>query len=71
LSNATVPILVEKLLYTRQEAADLLRVSVGTVDNLIERGELRFRRVGGAIRGRVLIPRTEILRFAEGTETQG
>jgi excisionase family DNA binding protein len=68
LSTATAPIPGERLLYTRKETADLLRVSVGTVDNLIERGELHFRRVGGAIRGRVLIPRAELLRFCEGTE---
>ena len=68
MSTATAPILRERLFYTRQETADLLRVSVGTVDNLIERGELHFRRVGGAIRGRVLIPRTELVRFCQVAE---
>ena len=42
---------LEKLFYSRNETAQLLGVSVGTIDNLIDRGELPFTRIGGPMRG--------------------
>ena len=64
MSSATIPNFLDKLFYSREETAQLLGISVGSVDNLIERGELSFRRVGGPVRGRVLVPRAELLKFA-------
>jgi excisionase family DNA binding protein len=51
------------LVLTREETAGALRLSLRTVDNLIARGELRVRRVGR----RVLIPCTEVERFADNS----
>jgi len=66
----TPPIPTEhKILLSRQEAAPLLGISWRMLDELVKRGEIRIRRVGGPIRGRVLFSRTELQRFAEGTET--
>jgi len=48
-----------KLLYSKQEAAEMLSVSVRTIDNLILNGELVTRRVGS----RVLIPYSSLLQF--------
>jgi excisionase family DNA binding protein len=48
-----------KLLHSKVEAADLLNVSVRTIDNLIASKELSVRRIGR----RVLIPRTVLLNF--------
>jgi excisionase family DNA binding protein len=59
----------DKILLNRQEAALLLGISASLLDNLVQRGEIRIRRVGGPIRGRVLFSRTELQRFAEVTET--
>jgi excisionase family DNA binding protein len=59
----------EKFLLSRQEAAQLLGISTSSLDNLVSRGEIRIRRVGGPIRGRVLFTRTELQRFAEVNET--
>ena len=60
----------EKILFNRHEAACLLGISPDLLDVLVRRGEIRIRRVGGAIRGRVLFTRTELKRFAEEvTET--
>jgi excisionase family DNA binding protein len=50
-----------KLLYSRQETAEALSLSVSTVDVLIGRGMLRARRQGR----RVLVPSSEIQRFAK------
>ncbi len=55
----------EKILLNRYEAAQLLGISWRTLDDLVRRGEIRIRRVGGPIRGRVLFPRSELQRFAE------
>ena len=66
----TPPIPTEhKILLSRQEAAQLLGISWRMLDELVKRGEIRIRRVGGPIRGRVLFSRLELQRFAEGTET--
>ncbi len=58
----------EKLLLNRYEAARLLGISVDLLDNLVRHGEIRIRRIGGSIRGRVLFTRNELQRFAEVTE---
>jgi excisionase family DNA binding protein len=59
----------QKILLSRQEAAQLLSISWRMLDELVKRGEIRIRRVGGPIRGRVLFSRSELQRFAERTET--
>jgi len=59
----------DKILLTRHEAAQLLGISWRMLDELVRRGEIRIRRVGGPIRGRVLFSRSELLRFVEATET--
>ena len=56
----------EKILLSRHEAAELLGISWRLLDQLVRRGEISFKRVGGPIRGRVLFSRSELLRFAEG-----
>jgi len=58
----------EKLLLSRYEAAQVLGISWRTLDELVRRGEIRIRRVGGPIRGRVLFSRSELQRFAEAIE---
>jgi excisionase family DNA binding protein len=49
----------EVLAFSRREAADMLRVSLRTVDYLLASGELRSRRIGR----RVVIPRMEVERL--------
>ena len=56
----------ERLLYSKNEAVELLGLSLRTIDYLIARGELKARRVGPK---RVMIPRTELERFASGEQT--
>ena len=51
-----------EILFTREEAAEALRLSLRTVDKLLADGQIAVRRVGR----RVLIPRAEIERFAGG-----
>ena len=48
-----------RLLHSKVEAAQMLNVSLRTIDNLIAYRELAPRRIGR----RVLIPHSEILRF--------
>jgi excisionase family DNA binding protein len=50
----------ERLAYSIQESADLLGVDYFSVYRLIQRGKLRACR---ALRGKLLIPRTELLRL--------
>lgn len=50
-----------KLLYTRKEAAELLSISVGSLQILISRGDIRIRRFGS----RQLIPHEELERLAK------
>lgn len=57
---------MEALLIGRHEAAAALGVSLRTLDYLIGRGELPARRVGR----RVLIPRSELEKFARGGNTK-
>ncbi len=66
LSVSPVPT-SEKILFNRHEAAHLLGISADLLDVLVKRGEIRIRRVGGPIRGRVLFTRGELQRFAEVT----
>jgi excisionase family DNA binding protein len=49
----------EPLAFNRRETADVLRVSLRTVDYLLAQGDLRGRRIGR----RVVIPKTEIDRL--------
>ena len=50
----------ERLAYSVQEAADLLGVDYFSVYRLIQRGKLRACR---ALRGKLLVSRTELLRL--------
>ena len=50
----------EKLLIGRQEAAAALSISERALDYLVANKQLQVRRIGS----RVLIPRSELLRFA-------
>jgi excisionase family DNA binding protein len=50
----------EKLLYSREQAAEILYLSVHTVTRDVRLGRIRARKYGR----RVLIPREEILRIA-------
>lgn len=51
---------VEKLLYSRQEAAIAVGISRRSIDYYISRGEIRTVRIGS----RVLIPASELRKFA-------
>jgi excisionase family DNA binding protein len=53
-----------KLFFNRRELVSLTGLSLRFVDSLIADGMIRVKRVGD----RVLIPRHELLRFAELTE---
>jgi excisionase family DNA binding protein len=57
-----------KVLLTREECAEILRIHVRTLDALLKDGVLRFKRVGGPRRGRVLVPRVEVERFLKVEE---
>jgi excisionase family DNA binding protein len=50
----------ERLAYSIKEAADLLGVDYFSVYRLIQRGKLRACR---ALRGKLLVPRNELLRL--------
>ena len=50
----------EKLLIGRQEAAAVLSISQRALDYLMANKQLQVRRIGS----RVLIPRSELMRFA-------
>jgi excisionase family DNA binding protein len=54
-----------KVLLTREECADILRIHVRTLDALLKGGVIRFKRVGKPLRGRVLVPRVEVERFLQ------
>lgn len=51
---------IEKLLYSRRNAAEALSLSVRSIDYLITTRRLPMRRVGG----KIMIPASAILRFA-------
>jgi hypothetical protein len=59
----TQPTVSDKVLLTRGECAEILRIHVRTLDALPQDGILRFKRVGKPLRGRVLVPHVEIERF--------
>jgi excisionase family DNA binding protein len=63
-----VPSLPNKVLLTRDECAEILRIHVRTLDTLLKGGVLHFKRVGGPRRGRVLVPRVEVERFLQMEE---
>lgn len=50
----------ERLAYSIREAADMLGVNYFSVYRLIQRGKLKVCR---ALRGKLLVPRTELLRL--------
>jgi len=50
----------EKLLLSRRESAHILSISLRAISYLVTKGELKTRKVGS----RVLIPRSELVRFA-------
>jgi excisionase family DNA binding protein len=50
----------DKLLVSRQEAAAVLSINQRALDYLVANKHLQIRRIGS----RVLIPRSELLRFA-------
>jgi excisionase family DNA binding protein len=58
-----VPPETERLAYSIQESADLLGVDYFSFYRLIQRGKLRACR---ALRGKLLVPRTELLRLLKG-----
>jgi excisionase family DNA binding protein len=53
----------ERLAYSVQESADMLGVDYFSVYRLIQRGKLRACR---ALRGKLLVPRSELLRLLKG-----
>jgi excisionase family DNA binding protein len=53
----------ERLAYSVKESADLLGVDYFSVYRLIQRGKLRACR---ALRGKLLVPRSELLRLLKG-----
>ena len=63
LSSQAVAAERERLAYSIQEAADLLGVDYFSVYRLIQRKKLRACR---ALRGKLLVPRTELLRLLKG-----
>jgi len=56
---------VERLLYSREEAAEQLSVSVATIDLLISRGLLLSRKMGK----KRLIPRAALIAFAQKNQS--
>lgn len=59
-SQVNLPSEQERLAYSVQESADLLGVDYFSVYRLIQRGKLRACR---ALRGKLLVPRSELLRL--------
>jgi excisionase family DNA binding protein len=62
LLSGTSGFQLQRLLYDKQTAAEMLSISLRSVNYLLSRGEIRFRRIGN----RVLIPHGELVRFAHG-----
>ena len=50
----------QRLLYDKKTAAEMLSISLRSLNYLLSRGLIRFRRIGS----RVLIPHGELVRFA-------
>ena len=57
---STPPPSTERLAYSVQEAADMLGINYFSVYRLIQRNKLKVCR---ALRGKLLVPRTEILKL--------
>jgi hypothetical protein len=53
---------IERLLYSRKDAAQALSISLRSIDYLVSNKKLKTRRLAS----RVLIPRSELLRLARG-----
>jgi hypothetical protein len=51
---------IERLLYSRKDAAKALSISLRSIDYLVSNKKLKTRRLAS----RVLIPRSELLRLA-------
>jgi excisionase family DNA binding protein len=62
-SPPALPAEPERLAYSLQEAANLLGVDYFSVYRLIQRRKLRACR---ALRGKLLVPRSELLRLLKG-----
>ncbi len=62
-SGVTMPNTITPLAYSVEEAAQQLSVSSQSVRRLIDRGELKARRVGT----RVIVPKNELERWLEGS----
>ena len=60
----TAPPKVEKVLYSKKDAAYALSLSVRTIDSMMAEKLIRVRRIGG----RVLIPATEVRRISRGDQ---
>lgn len=58
---------VEKLLYSKKDAAFALSLSVRSIEHLLATKRIEFRRFGA----KVLIPATEIRKFAKGNDYLG
>lgn len=52
---------MERILYDRKSAAEQLSISIRSLAYYLSRGEIRFRKIGA----KVLIPRSELIRFAK------
>jgi len=62
VSASTSGIPVQRLLYDKQTAAEMLSISLRSLNYQLSGGKIRFRRMGS----RVLIPHAELVRFAHG-----
>ncbi len=59
--TSRAPDITTRLLYGRREAAQLLSISVRSLDYMVADGRLRCRRIGG----RVLLTPQELARFVD------
>ena len=64
--TALSPPPTERLAYSIQESADMLGVNYFSICRLIQRGKLKACR---ALRGKLLVPRTELLKLLQTDET--
>jgi excisionase family DNA binding protein len=62
LLSSTSRIQLQRLLYDKQTAAEMLSISLRSLNYLLSRGQIRFRRIGS----RVLIRHGDLVRFAHG-----
>jgi excisionase family DNA binding protein len=68
----TEDVLGARLFYTREEAAEVTRLSKGTIDRYLRSGELKAKRsardADGNPAGKVLISRDALMEWFEGLE---